>query len=396
MMADNVIPLNAWRGQLDMGEKGVKRNLTNLMLHLRNCDGLGTEIRFNEMTQQVEWRGHPIEDHHVVDIRLIIERQAFQPIDKDVRPAIDRVARENTYNPVKDYLTSLAWDGKPRINDWMIRLMGAPETEFVRLVSAKTLISAVARALDPGCQVDTVLVLEGEQGIKKSSAIAALFGPEYTRESVSLFDSHQRMVMNMMGAWCVELAEFVAVARNHHASVKGMISMRRDTVVLPYAKSASTHPRRCIFFGTINPEVDGGYLTDATGNRRYWPVTATAIDLEGIRKNRDQIWAEAVQRYRDGERWWLEGDENTLAQTESAERETSDIWEDALAEKIYGINEITVLKALQLIGVASDRMGKVEKNRMANVLRALGFKVTVAKERGTDGIRKSVKVWRRK
>jgi len=395
MMAENVIPLNAWRGQLDLGEKGVKRNLTNLILHLRNCDGLGREIRFNEMTAQVEWRGQPIEDHHVVDIRLIIERNGFQPVDRDVRPAIDRVARENTYNPVKDYLTSLAWDGKPRINDWMIRLMGAPETEFVRLVSAKTLISAVARALDPGCQVDTVLVLEGEQGIKKSSAIAALFGPEYTRESVSLFDSHQRMVMNMMGAWCVELAEFVAVARNHHASVKGMISMRRDTVVLPYAKSASTHPRRCIFFGTINPEVDG-YLTDATGNRRYWPVTATKIDLDGIRLTRDQIWAEAVHRYREGERWWLEGDETSLAQTESAERETSDIWEEVLSDRIAHLNEITVAGALRELGVPFDRMGKNEKNRMANVLRSLGFSVSFAKVRDESGNRKSVKTWRRK
>lgn len=393
-MAGNVIPLNAWKGQLDLGDRGVKRNLTNLILHVRNCEGLGKQIRFNEMTQQVEWHGKPIEDHHVIDIRLIIERNGFQPVDRDVRPAIDRVARENAYNPVADYLNALAWDGKPRCDEWMIRLMGAQDNSFVRLVSAKSLISAVARALDPGCQVDTVLVLEGEQGIKKSSAIAALFGPEYTRESVSLFDSHQRMVMNMMGAWCVELAEFVAVARNHHASVKGMISMRRDTVVLPYAKSASTHPRRCIFFGTINPEVDG-YLTDATGNRRYWPVTATHIDLDGIKANRDQIWAEAVHRYLAGERWWLEGDEASLAMIESADRETSDIWEDALAEKIYGINEITVLKALQLIGVASDRMGKNEKNRMANVLRALGFKCVVRKERDEKGGRRSVKLWRR-
>lgn len=393
-MAGNVIPLNAWKGQLDLGDRGVKRNLTNLILHVRNCEGLGKQIRFNEMTQQVEWHGKPIEDHHVIDIRLIIERNGFQPVDRDVRPAIDREARENAYNPVADYLNALAWDGKPRCDEWMIRLMGAQDNSFVRLVSAKSLISAVARALDPGCQVDTVLVLEGEQGIKKSSAIAALFGPEYTRESVSLFDSHQRMVMNMMGAWCVELAEFVAVARNHHASVKGMISMRRDTVVLPYAKSASTHPRRCIFFGTINPEVDG-YLTDATGNRRYWPVTATHIDLDGIKANRDQIWAEAVHRYLAGERWWLEGDEASLAMIESADRETSDIWEDALAEKIYGINEITVLKALQLIGVASDRMGKNEKNRMANVLRALGFKCVVRKERDEKGARRSVKLWRR-
>jgi predicted P-loop ATPase len=203
-----------------------------------------------------------------------------------------------------------------------------PTRTFVALVSPKVLISAVARAMKPGCKVDTVLVLEGEQGIKKSTAIAALFGEEYTAESVSLFDQHNKMVMAMMGAWVVELAEFVAIARSHHASVKGLISMRRDRVVLPYARLASTHPRRCIFFGTINPDATG-YLTDSTGNRRYWPVTVTKIDLEGIAIRRDQLWAEAVIATA-GERWWLEPDEERDASTEQSEREEEDAWVEPL------------------------------------------------------------------
>jgi hypothetical protein len=180
------------------------------------------------------------------------------------------------------------------------------------LVSPKVLISAVARAMQPGCKVDTVLVLEGEQGIKKSSAIAALFGEEYTAESVSLFDQHNKMVMAMMGAWVVELAEFVAIARSHHASVKGLISMRQDKVVLPYARLASTHPRRCIFFGTINPDATG-YLTDSTGNRRYWPVTVTKIDLEGIAAGATSSGLRPSPLPRAGERWWLEPDEERAA-----------------------------------------------------------------------------------
>jgi predicted P-loop ATPase len=228
---------------------------------------------------------------------------------------------------------------------WMTRLLGAPDTPFVRTHRPKVLISAVARAIKPGCKVDTVLVLEGEQGIKKSSAIAALFGEEYTAESVSLFDQHNKMVMSMMGAWVVELAEFVAIARSHHASVKGLISMRQDKVVLPYAKMASTHPRRCIFFGTINPTRAAispippatGAIGRSPSRRSTWRASP---------RFRDQLWAEAVHRYRDGERWWLEPEEEAAAaQVEQADREEEDAWVEPLEQKIEAITELTTDKA---------------------------------------------------
>lgn len=399
MMAE-VYELNAWKQTLQQGERGPKRNLTNLILHLRNLDGLGKTLRFNEMTQQAEWNGRPIEDPDFVDIRLLIERAGFQPTERDVRPAVDRVARENTYNPVIDYLTGLTWDGTPRLDRWMIRLLGAPDTPFVRLISPKVLISAVARALQPGCQVDTILVLEGEQGIRKSSAIAALFGRDYTRESVSLFDSHQRMVMNMMGAWVVELAEFVAIARTHHASVKGLISMRQDTVVLPYAKSASTHPRRCIFFGTVNPEASG-YLTDSTGNRRYWPVTVTEIDLDAIRDKRDQLWAEALHRFRADERWWLEGDENLSAADQQVDREEQDAWVEPLAKKIDDeghrnqrrVTMISTDEALTLLGIPHERKDKKAQMRAAAALVDIGFTRTKMRPDAPPGEKKGKPKW---
>lgn len=387
-MMSNVVPLNAWRGLLDQGEKGVKRNLTNLILHLQNLDGLGREIRFNEMTEQAEWRGEPLRDTDLIDIRLIIERAGFQPIDKDIKAAVERVARDNAYNPVTDYLDKLAWDGKPRLDSWMIRLLGVPDSKFVRLVSTKTLIAAVARARDPGCKVDTVLVLEGEQGLKKSSAIAALFGEEYTAESVSLFDQHNKMVMQMMGAWVVELAEFVAIARKDQASVKGLLSMRADRVVLPYAKFASTHKRRCIFFATVNPG-DGGYLTDETGNRRYWPVRVSNINIDGIRKNRDQLWAEAQHRYRAGERWWLDVDDEAEAAAETAKREETEVWADILRDKLAGRREVRPLEALRELGLTNDRIDRRVEMRAAKALRQLGYKRTEPK----DENRKTYTLW---
>lgn len=395
-MATNVVPLNAWKGNLQRDDKGgVRKNLTNLVLHLRNLGEFGKQLRFNEMTHQMEWRGRRFEDPDLIDMRLILEREGFPPAERDVRPAAERVARENAYNPVVDYLNGLVWDQKPRLERWMIGLLGAPDTPFVRLISPKVLVSAVARAIDPGCKVDTVLVLEGEQGIKKSSAIAALFGEEYTAESVSLFDQHNKMVMAMMGAWVVELAEFVAIARSHHASVKGLISMRQDRVVLPYAKMASTHPRRCVFFGTINPEDAGGYLTDSTGNRRYWPVTVTKIDLDGLRKHRDQIWAEAIHRYRAGERWWLEADEEAAAVEEQSDRQGEDPWTEPLRNKLQERgwpSEITADEALALIGITIDRRDPKAVGRITAAIKSVGYIRMQAKVPGT---RKNRRWWGR-
>lgn len=391
MTMANVIDLNAWRHNLQMGDKGPKRNLTNTIAHLRGLQGLGKSLRFNEMTQSIEWNGKPIEDPDIVDIRLIIERNNYQPQDRDVRPAIDRVCRENSYNPVTDYLNALKWDGTARLERWLPHLLGAPASDFVRLVGPKVLISAVARAYEPGCKVDTVLVLEGEQGLKKSSAIAALFGEDYTAESVSLFDQHNKMVMQMMGAWCVELAEFVAVIRKDMNAVKGLISMRSDRVVLPYAKMASTHPRRCIFFGTINPD-SMGYLTDSTGNRRYWPVTVTKIDIEGILRSRDQLWAEAVHRYRAGERWWLEGDENKVAASEQVERQEEDAWAPILEAKLYGRTAVTTDDALTELGIPHERKDKRAQMRAATALGQIGFERV--KTRPTPGA-KPIWAWRR-
>jgi predicted P-loop ATPase len=273
MMAD-VIDLQAWKGNLGVSKQGYKKSMTNLMMFMKNVRELGNTIRWNELAERAEWHGRPIEDGHLVDVRLILESHGFEPTVGDVLPAIMRHAKENSFHPVRDYLRGLTWDGTTRLNHWMQTCLGAPNTPFVQAVGRKTLIAAVARAFKPGCKVDTVLVLEGPQGIKKSTAIATMFSPALTAESVNLFDQHNKMVMSMMGAWCVELAEFIAIAKRDQNGVKGLLSMRVDRVVLPYAKMVSEHPRQCIFFGTINPG-EGGYLTDGTGNRRYWPVEVT-------------------------------------------------------------------------------------------------------------------------
>lgn len=395
MMAD-ILPLNAWKGRLSSSKQGYKKNITNLMLCLQGIAELGNTIRWNELAQRAEWNGRPIEDTHLVDIRLILEANDFEPTVGDVLPAVMRHAKDNAFHPVRDYLRSLKWDGTERLDRWLRSCLGAPDTPFVRAVGRKTLIAAVARAFKPGCKVDTVLVLEGPQGIKKSTAIAVLFGEDHTAESVNLFDQHNKMVMAMMGAWCVELAEFIAITKRDENQVKGMLSMRSDRVVLPYAKMASDHPRQCIFFGTINPG-ESGYLTDSTGNRRYWPVPVVKADLVKLADRRDQIWAEAYRAFAANEPWWLTPEEEALAASQVADREEIDVWDEILDNKLKegSVASISIGAALQKIGVPSERMDRKARDRAANCLRRLGFKSKDSKERDDNGKRRSVLIFYR-
>jgi predicted P-loop ATPase len=394
MMADNVTPLHAWKGKLNTGKTGPKKTISNLMLFLKNLPELGNTIRWNELAQRAEWNGRPIEDSDLVDIRLILEQHDFEAAKDDVLPAVLRHAKENAFHPIRDYLSSLKWDGLKRLDRWMTLCLGAPDSPFVRMAARKTLIAAVARAFKPGCKVDTVLVLEGPQGIKKSTAIATLFGEGYTAESVNLFDQHNKMVMAMMGAWCVELAEFVALLNRDKNVVKGLLSMRSDRVVLPYAKIASDHPRQCVFFGTINPG-DSGYLTDTTGNRRYWPVEVTKADIELIEDRRDQIWAEAAKAYFAGEGWWIEDDDEALQAEQAAEvREEYDIWVELVADKLAGRQTMTTSEALSAIGVPFERMDRKAELRAAKCLRRIGFERVTPKEK-VAGVWKTVRRWER-
>lgn len=403
MMAD-VISLDAWKGKLQSnGKGGAKKSVTNLMLYLNNVRELGNTLRWNELAQLVEWNGRPFEDADLIDVRLILEGHQYEPVKDDILPAVLRHSKENSYHPVRDYLRSLRWDGTSRLDHWLQQCLGAPDTAFNRLVGRKTLIAAVARAFKPGCKVDTVLVLEGPQGIKKSTAIAALFGEDWTAESVNLFDQHNKMVMAMMGSWCVELAEFIAIQKRDQNTVKGMLSMRSDRVVLPYAKIASDHPRQCVFFGTINPG-ETGYLTDSTGNRRYWPVEVVKADLEKIVDRRDQIWAEAARAYFANENWWLDEDASNLATREVATREKYDVWDELLVDKIARveaeqngpIKSLTLGYALELIGVPGERMGERERDRVASCLKRLGYESAPRKVRDAEtGKRVPVRVYRR-
>lgn len=328
MMVATVTPLHAWKAQLQQGERGPKKNLTNLMLHLRHLDGLGKQFRYNELTGVVEWKGEQLRDTDMIDIRLRIEAENYQPTDRDLPVAIERVAQDNPYNPVNEYLNGLRWDSKPRIDKWLSAVFGAADTDIVRAFGSMFLISAVARAQRAGCKVDTMLILEGEQGIKKSSAVSALFGREFILNGLRTFHGDEAGIA-VQGRWAIDLGELSSMRKADVRDVKHFVALEIDNYRPKYGRSTVNRPRRCVFIGSTNEQ---GYLRDPTGGRRFWPVPCSHVDLSLLNEHRDQIWAEAVHRFHAGEQWWIDKgtDLDRMANDLQEERYAEDIWSSAI------------------------------------------------------------------
>ena len=260
-----------------------------------------------------------------------LPRMRYEIADRGLKHA----SQQNLYNPVRDYLCGLQWDGVPRLDTWLGDYFGVADSEFVRAISPKVLIAAVARAFNPGCKVDTVLVLEGNQGIGKSTAISNLFGEQFTTDNIPDL-SNKDAEIQLQGVWAVELAELTQFKRNELETVKAFISRTIDRYRPPYERRAQSFPRQCVFFATTN---ESTYLKDSTGGRRFWPIHCTEINLDGLLKNRDQLWAEAVHRFSNNEQWWLNFEEDKLAAIEQESRFEEDAWGIAIDEILLTMTE---------------------------------------------------------
>lgn len=286
--------------------------------------------------------------------------------DEIVDKAAIAAAHADQRDELRDWLQSLRWDGTPRLDDWLQRAVGAPDDEYHNAIGRNFIVSMVARGLVPGCKADTMPVFEGAQGAGKSRLLAILGGKYYAELTESL-DTKDFFVV-IQGKWLVEIAELDAFRRTDVTRIKQVLSSQQDRCRLPYAKRAVDLPRRVAFAGTTN---EHEYLRDATGARRFWPLTVASIDHEWLQSNRVQLFAEAVERFRDGATWWEVPTEAAKAQTD-ARRET-DAWEPAIADWCIGHREVLVSDVLAGIGVDIARQGKAEQMRVARALASLGF-----------------------
>ena len=282
-----------------------------------------------------------------------------------------KAAEARKFHPVRDYLDSLEWDGTPRLDTMLIRHGGAMDSKWVKVATSKTMIAAVARARKPGCKVDTTLVLESaKQGEKKSWLMRVLAGEAYFSDNLGDV-SQKDAQLHLNGKWIVEIAELDALRKAENSRVKSFLSRQVDQYRPPYGRRDVYVPRSCIFVGTTN---SSEYLTDASGGRRFWPIEIPKrIDIEAICAERDQLWAEADARYRQGEPWHLDDDLEREAEIEQERRYRRHPWEDVLREKLAHKNRTTFAECLDFLCIEVAKQTSVHSNEVAKVLRRLHF-----------------------
>ena len=234
---------------------------------------------------------------------------------------------ENSFDPVQDYLTGLEWDGVERLDTMLVRWMGAEDNRYVRAVTRKWMCAAVARAMHPGCKFDNMLILVGRQGIGKSNLARALSRGWFT-DSLGRMDSSKDAYERLSGVWIAEIAELAAAKKAEVEDIKNFISKQEDSFRRAYARENGVYKRHCVFYGSTN---DQEFLRDRTGGRRFWPVEVTGFNrgqLKGFEDEVDQLWAEAVVRWRQGEVLWLDDAEvNRMAEEVQDSHTAVDEWQ---------------------------------------------------------------------
>lgn len=330
----------AWFNRLRQDLVGTpERNEANVIIALTSDIAFAGVLAFDDFSQEIVVRQplpwdaatgrfpRPWEDADDVRAAEWLQLRGVNVAPLVVGRAVGAVAREHRIHPVRDWLEHLRWDGTPRIETWTSTYLGAAPTRFHHTVGALWLISAVARIFRPGVKADHMLILEGPQGARKSTAIKVLAGEDWFTDELPELGSKDAAI-HMQGVWIVEIAELDAIGRAEVSRIKAFLTRTTDRFRPPYGRYTVEVPRQCVFAGTVNPDT---YLRDETGNRRFWPLRCGTIDIAALARDRDQLWAEAVHRFREGAIWWID-DPAILAEArnEQDRRYQSDAWDDLI------------------------------------------------------------------
>ena len=308
------------------------------------------------------------------------KERKFEPNTQMIEDAIITVARQKTFHPIKDYLEGVEWDGFKRINNWLSAYLGVEDNIYTRAVGLKTLVAAVTRIYRPGYKFDYIPVIEGGQGIGKSRAVAVLGGEWYGDITI---DVHAKDTVDIMRRlWIIEVSEMETQYRTETQALKSFLSRSSDICRLAYGRRSKVFPRQNIFIGTINPEMDedAGWLKDTTGNRRYWPVVCNKIDIDALRKVRDQLWAEALLYYKNNTALHFEDTQiEEQAFVEQKKRMGRDPWYDKVARWVD--NDINKGKEIitgseiycDCLGGKATQYSRGCQNRIAIIMRIVGW-----------------------
>lgn len=316
-------PIKDWISKLSIGIDGAIENTSkNLEIILENDKNL-QGFAYNELSNRVEVIGRVPWDRpkdnrfwreaDESQLRLYIDKKYIEFKERNFEVAFNSIVDNRRFHPVRDYLDSLPkWDGVKRVEEVFIKFLSADDNDYTRAITKKTFAACVARAYHPGTKFDSIPVLDGAQGIGKSTLIKYLAGEEFFSDNLSLTDMNDKTAAEkIQGNWLIEIGELSGMKKADIEKVKSFVSTTDDKYRASYGRVVESHPRQCVIFATVNG--DGrGYLRDITGNRRFWIVKCNQTLQkrmwdENDKNYRDQFWSEAKEIYESGEELYLEG-----------------------------------------------------------------------------------------
>jgi predicted P-loop ATPase len=372
-----------WRSELLTTSKGMpKAVLANAITALRLAPEWAGVLGFNDFTLSTvalkpppwkhtgtdgsEWTDH--EDRLTAD--WLQHRDIFVSVEV-AGQAVQAVARDRRFHPVREYLEALAWDGVERIDYWLNNYLGVELNDYSSAVGGRWLISAIARIYKPEAKADCCLILEGKQGTRKSTALKVLAGNWFTDEIAEL--GSKDAAMQTRGVWIIEIAELDSMSKAEVGKIKGFMSRAADRFRPPYGRRLVDSPRQCVFAGSVNHTT---YLRDETGGRRFWPVSCGEIRIDELVRDRDQLWAEARQRFLAGEHWWLDSSELTeQAEEEQACRCDEDPWQELIGTWTANRTDVSISDVLNLcLEKPRAQWTQMDKTRIARCLTSMGWR----------------------
>jgi predicted P-loop ATPase len=365
------------------GAETVLASIPNAVVILTHDPRWRGRLRENVFAGRVELDGAPLTD--AAEVRLICDIARVYGCNLSpatLHSAAIAVAAEHPTHPVREYLEALRWDGTPRLDRWLADFCGCEDDELSELYGLKWAIGAVARIFRPGCKVDTMLVLQSDlQGQGKSTAVRVMSDPWFSDSAVHIGDKDG--YQSLRGVWVVEFAELDSMRRGEVTAVRTFLSASIDKYRPSYGRNVIEVRRECVFAGTTN---ELQFLMDPAGDRRFWVRRVVGpIDVPALRAVRDQLWAEAVHRYRAGEQWWLDGFQDEARDSASEAHRVRDPWEQPIAEwldsKLTG--SVSVLDVLTgALKMREHDTGRPQAMRVATILKGLGWGVSKERHNG--------------
>ena len=408
---DKVIRAN-WREELNYDKNGklFPKSLNNALLIIENDKVLGHLFCYDEFSnekrvyrcppwEEVEhFKVRAVNDDDITMLTATLEKRGIMQPFGVIGKLLSTIIKKNSRNPAIEYFEGLKWDGIRRLDTWLRDYCGAAhdDVEYVSAVGRKWLVASVTRVFRPGTKFDHMLILESRQGAGKSlmlQELATIGGNAYFDDTIKVSDlGLDRTVPKLQGCLIIELAEMTGLDRKDISELKQNITQTHDRVVLKYQNEPSLYPRQFVYAGTINP-TDSGYLTDDTGNRRFWCVKiGDSVDMEAFKRDKEQLWAEAVQAFRSGEKLYLEGELEEKAKEAQRHRLYDHPWTPDIEEIAYGRDCIYTEDIWKKLGIEDrTRRTRLASNDIAKIMRKLGFELKTKRFGGNP-----TRAWTRK